>query len=238
MSKYPDIFTDELTIKPILYCIVPSPLYTGGFVYQLLEAIGDPFTYKQSDITKNTKKLKDFLELCKVEMIILDEFQHLIDSKRHKVILECSDWLKNLINSTKIPVVFAGLSSSVQVFIENPQLGDRVLNRREISAFDYNDKTYRIILDQFDKALPFESKSSLAQSGIWERILIATEGVMGYTKILLTEGTNLALKMNKPLIDEEILFLAYNNKLFHRNPVNPFSPTFNTGKFIKNKYMK
>lgn len=237
-KKYPDIITDEVTIKPILYCRVPSPAYTGGLISALLDAIGDPFYYKTSTIQKNTKRLKDLLKICQVEMIILDEFQHLIDSKRQKVILESSDWFKNLISDTRIPVLFAGLPDAEKIFIENSQLGDRVLNRRKIAPFSINDKTFRIILDRFDSALPFEHKSSLTQSGMWEKIYIATNGVMGYIKILLKEGTDLALKAGKTGLDNEILFNAYSNHLSHTCIDNPFSPTYNVKKNLKQKYGK
>lgn len=237
MKQYPDVETETATIKPILYCRVPCPAYTGALLSALIQAIGDPFYAKQQSTTVKRQKLENFLKKCKVQMIMLDEFQHLVDGNRQRVLMDSSDCFKLIISELRIPVLFAGLPHSEKIFIENNQLGDRVNNRYSIEPFAFNDKAFRIILHQFDLGIPLPNISGLAQPGTWERIYIATEGVMGYMKILLKESTKLALDFNTECINDEILFKAYSNKLYHHCSDNPFSPTFNLEKAIKAKLL-
>ena len=235
MKQYPDTETDTVTIKPILYCRVPCPAYTGALLSALIQAIGDPFYAKQQSTTVKRQRLENFLKKCKVQMIMLDEFQHLVDGNRQRVLMDSSDCFKLIISELRIPVLFVGLPHSEKVFIENDQLGDRVNNRYSIEPFAFNDKAFRIILHQFDLSIPLSNLSGLAQPGTWERIYIATQGVMGYIKILLKESTKIALDSNIEYISDEVLFKAYNNKLYHHSSYNPFSPTFNIEKAIKTK---
>lgn len=232
IKKYPDNLTEEGTVKPILYCEVPCPATINGLVSTLLLALGDPFYNRKSTIIDKTFRLEKLLKKCRVQLIILDEVQHLIDSNRKKLIHDSSDWFKNLIAKTKIPVVFVGLEYSLQVFEENKQLGSRVLNRFSIKPFDFSDKTFKIILHFFDQALPLIDPSDLSKDNIWQQIYIATHGYLGYVKVLLKEATKIAIEENYNKLTLPILAKAYENKLKHIFDINPFLPGFNLNKAI------
>jgi len=223
-EKFPDILTEEGTIKPILYCSVPCPATSNGLVSALLEGMGDPFYYKRSTIYFKKSRLKDFLRKCNVELIILDEVQHLIDSNRRKLIRETADWFKLLITETNIPVIFVGLEYALQVFEENKQLGSRVLNRYQMKPFGDNDKSFRILLHCFDKSLPLKNLSNLENDEISKYILTATQGRLGYLKVLLKEALKIAIDENYNHITIPILSKSYENKLKHLCGPNPFLP--------------
>jgi len=52
------------------------------------------------------------MEACKVELLILDEFQHFQDRDSLKVLKTASDWLKLLMDENGVPIVLAGLPYS------------------------------------------------------------------------------------------------------------------------------
>jgi hypothetical protein len=235
MHRYPDIITDSITLKPTLYFKVPSPAYTGSLKSRILEALGDPFYDKVYKHQQSDARIDHLLKKCKVELIMVDEFQQLIDSKRHKVLMDTSDWFKDLIDKLRISIVFIGLPYSERVLTENAQLGNRIPYRHKLKPFDFDDKGFRVFLARFDEKLPFENMSNLAQPGTWEKIYLATGGVVGFVKLLLRESTKLAALENLPCISDEILFKAYNRVLYFLSTDNPFSPTYNLRKAIKDK---
>lgn len=234
-SVYPHIDTETITLKPVLYLKTPPPAYLGSLKSKILEALGDPFFAKTLRNYESDYRIKSLLEKCKVELIFLDEFQHLVEGNRHKVLIDSSDWFKTLIEECKISVVFAGLPYSENVLIENEQLGNRVKIRHELKPFEFNNKDFRIFLHQLDNQLPFEEISNIAQDDTWQRIYLATGGVIGFVKTLLAESTLLAATQNLPCINNDILYDAYNNMLHYLSPDNPFAPTYNLRKAIKEK---
>lgn len=234
MSKYSDIIEPEGTIRQIVYCQVPCPANIGGLVTELLRAIGDPFYNKRASIIQKTHTLYELLLKCKVKLIILDEVQHLVDRNRQTLIKESSDWFKKLIFDTKIPVIYVGLPDSLKIFIENDQLGSRVLNRYTIEAFDFYKKDFRAILKLLDESLPLSLYSGLADPDIWKRIYIATNGLIGFVKVLIKESTKLALDHNTERITMPILSNAYDQKLAQIFGDNPFTPGFDLEEHIEN----
>lgn len=237
-KKYPDIVTEEVTLKSVLYVKVPAPAYIGSLKSKILEYLGDPFYNKILRGYQSDSRITTLLKRCGVQLILLDEFQHLVEGNRHKVLIDSSDWFKNLIDDCGISVVFIGMPDAENVLIENKQLGNRVRIRHSLKPFEFNSKEFRIILDKFDTQLPFEEKSNLAQDDIWKRIYLATGGIIGFIKILITESTRLAAKEELSCINEEILYKAYNNKLYDTSSDNPFSPAYNLRKALKDKALE
>src|SRR5437764_5283768 len=86
----------EKRITLVLVVNVPSPATVKGLGSAMLEALGDPAADKGA-VSSITLRLKAYIKDCKVELIILDEFQHFDDRQSRKVLKTLSDWLKNLI---------------------------------------------------------------------------------------------------------------------------------------------
>lgn len=235
LRRYPDYDEPEGVVKPILYSSIPCPAYIGPMIAQLLYDMKDPFwnrAYRNTGVL--TLRLYELLKKCRVQLILIEESQQLVDRDRKKLIRESSDWFKGLINKTKIPVAFLGLHNSTKIFIENEQLAGRVLSRKELEPFQYGDKGFRAFLQIFDMQLPFQNTSSLAQSNVWERIYIATNGYVGFIKPLLIESTKIAAYHNMNSINLPVLAHAFNNKL-SLNGSNPFVPGFDLETAIKKK---
>ena len=60
-----------------------------------------------------TNRAARLLKHCGVELIVLDEFHHLFDVDRAKVMTKASQWLKVLIVNTGLPVVVCGIPEAV-----------------------------------------------------------------------------------------------------------------------------
>ena len=62
-----------------------------------------------------------------MRLIILDEFQHFVDKDSWRVLKNVSDWLKNLIDETEVPIVLIGMPYAVEI-LDAP--GNEQLQRR------------------------------------------------------------------------------------------------------------
>lgn len=92
------------TVVPVLSAAIPIPASVKSLVTELLLRLGDPLAERGS-VLNQTHRIKLLLKSCQVELIMLDEFQHFIDRDSLKILQTVSDWLKDLLNETKIPLI-------------------------------------------------------------------------------------------------------------------------------------
>jgi type II secretory pathway predicted ATPase ExeA len=228
-KEYPRIHTQERTLVPVLFATVPVPATCKSLVTTLLAAIGDPAAEKGSQISQ-TFRLKRYLEACKVELLILDEFQHFQDRDSLKILKTVSDWLKVLMDETGVPIVLAGLPYSHTILDAhgNEQLQRRFAIRIELEPFHYETsrerQDFRRFLNVIDDKLPLAERSDLADPGTALCIYEATNGVVALVMNLLRRATAIALESNRERITLDVLSLAYEQRLAANNPsnANPF----------------
>jgi Cdc6-like AAA superfamily ATPase len=233
-KQYPRELVGPKTIIPVLYLKVPPRLRTPkALASKILAAMGDLFANSGTD-EEMGRRIVQFVHDCQTEMIILDEFQHLIDRDTHNVLATASDWLKLLTEELNIPVVLCGLPESNQIFEYNEQIDGRYPRRIILNPFGFEDKEqqkkYRTFLKSLDEELPFAKPSNLSDPIIASKIHYVTEGVPRYIKDLLIEATKLSLKRGLDAIDEDALHDAFHrltrsNQRYIDNPFN--SPDFN-----------
>ena len=227
-KKYPDVSASDGEYKNVLYSRIPCPAYIGGLASKLLYDLGDPFYHRHGNITVTTHRLYDLLKACGVKIIFLDEVQHLVDRNSQKLIRDSSDWFKELIDETKIPVIFLGMPDSKRIFNENEQLANRVRITESISPFKCDE--VRKILFFYDQLLPFSDLSGFADPDMSRRIYLASKGLMKNIHDIITESAVNALQSNSSRITMPMLYNAY-NKLFYNNfDDNPFAPNMDLHK--------
>ncbi len=225
---YPRKTTKEGTIVPILSSTVFCPATVKGLVTGLLDSLGDPMA-DRGTITNQTLRLYHLMEKCRVEMIILDEFQHLIDRDLDKVMAVASDWLKNLLNRTRIPMVLIGLPSSVRILNTNSQLRRRFSITKELKPFGWEtpeqQKGFIRFLRATEEALPFPERSHLSKPQMAHRFHCATRGTISNVMKIVRTAAIMAIRQNMPCLTLDLLSLAYEDEiasLYPEHP-NPFS---------------
>ena len=229
MRSHPRIVTEEATVVPVLYATVPVPATCKSLVTALLTAIGDPAAEKGSQVTQ-TLRLKRYIGACKVELLILDEFQHFQDRESLRVLKTVSDWLKVLMDETGVPMVLAGLPYSHTVLDDenNEQLRRRFALRIELAPFGFKTsrerQDFRRFLNIIDEKLPLAEGSDLADPATAFCIYEATDGVVAHVMKLIRCATVIALESRREKLTMEILSLAYEQRLAANNPGkrNPF----------------
>ncbi|MCM3410215.1 TniB family NTP-binding protein [Metabacillus litoralis] len=217
---------DGYTIVPVLYNKVPVGATPKSVASSLLRSLGDP-AYDKGTENSQTARLLHFIKTCQVEMIIIDEFQHLIDRETKHVLNKASDWVKSFCDDAGVPIILCGMPESKKIFAHNDQLDRRFTEKIEMIGFKYSTKEeqieFRTFLKSIDEQLPFCNSSYLASKKMSDKIFYATNGVPYYVNKILLEATTLAAKSGDDSIDENHLYEAFNmikvaNRPFVSNP--------------------
>jgi Cdc6-like AAA superfamily ATPase len=181
-SRYAQREEDDITIIPVLKVDTPAGPTVKNLAEEILVALNDSMSHRGSAEQK-TQRVYYFLKMCKVELIIFDEFQHFVENAKRSEISRITDWLKNLINKAKIPVVLLGLPSSEHLLKLNPQLARRFSSRYSLNPFDFSDEAgiqeFRGILRVIEQSLPLPT-ISLSSYGMAKRFYFATFGLIDF----------------------------------------------------------
>jgi Cdc6-like AAA superfamily ATPase len=201
LAKNPRSETNDGSIIPILSTSLPPNATPITASEQLLSDLGDPLAFSRgNDPVKIAKEMSDLMKLCGVELIIIDEFQHMIDRKNKQILHSAADWLKMLIVRSKIPVVLFGMPYSVLILEANNQLAGRFELQHTLEPFRLNNKENRILYKTFlamlDDALPFHESSDLAAPDMMKRIYAFSQGNLRRIRKLINRSSRLALRDN------------------------------------------
>lgn len=161
----------------------------------------------------------------------MDEFQHFIDRDSKKVLQTISDWLKNLMDSTRKPIVLVGMPHSHNILDAdgNEQLRRRFSMRVQLDSFNWVDAEdrgdFRKFLQIVDEKLPLNEPSNLSDTNMAYQIYLASEGVVSKVMKLIRRATVMALDLSRERLDLDLLDIAYEECLAAHTPAqeNPFS---------------
>lgn len=226
--KYPRRVTQISTKVPILSAAIPVPATVKAVVTKLLWELGDP-AYNKGTTVNQTIRLINLIKDCQVELLILDEFQHFIDRDSAKVLKTVSDWLKNFILDTNIPIILVGLPESEQILRlqSQSQLSRRFANRYYLPPFEWQSdegEEFRTFLHLLESSLPLEKPSNLSALDTSMRFYYASDGVIAYVMKLIRYGTYLAFTQEQESLNSNVLAAAFEKyvRADKPNKVNPF----------------
>lgn len=216
-------------VPVVLYEIEP-PATILGMVTGLLSALGDTHA-DRGNTTNKSVRLRTLLKECETELLILDEFQLFLEADSPKALQKISDWLKGLINKTKIPIVMCGMPYSIGVLYtkNNRQLRDRFQLREVIEAHEWDSSeeepgNFRTFLTMIDTELPLDP-SDLGSVETAYRIYCATNGYPRQVMYLIQTAAYRALERGLQKIDLELLAEVYERRYRKEYPkrLNPFN---------------
>lgn len=231
VKQFPRYEGVDRTVVPVLHLELPSQPTVKNVAERILIELGDPFAEKGSAEGK-TARIVTLLKECYVELVILDEFQHFVDRSSEKVEYKVADWLKSLINASKVPFVLMGLPRCQRILDVNEQLRRRFLPRISLHRFRINilaeRKQFYGVLKSLEKSLPFQGRSALTDKTVIPCLYYATHGVIDHAMKLVSEALSIALSENQQTIDREVLRQAFERVIWAdaRDQDNPFHSAF------------
>jgi hypothetical protein len=190
-AAFPSRRTEAGIVKPVINVSTPSKPTVKGLAAEMLRAIGDPRHEEGTEIAK-TARLYRLMEEIGSRVLLIDEFQHFYDKATNQVMHHVADWLKILVDQTKVVLIVSGLPTCWQVIDQNEQLVGRFLAPLVMPRFNWADEYLReeflAILAAFHEAMSAQFEMpDLASEEMGLRMYCATGGLMGYITRLLRQ---------------------------------------------------
>jgi Cdc6-like AAA superfamily ATPase len=207
----------EVTQIPVLVATIPHRASDKAVVTELLRELGDPDP-EDGSTEEQTSRLLDLLEKCGVELIILDEFQHIIDAESDKVLMKVANFLKRILKVSRKPLVLVGMPNSVRILDGNPQFNRLFTKRMHIEPLAWSDKEeqkcdLKRFLDQVDDLLPLPVRSQISCHDIAYKFYLATGGNIARVMKLVRKAAEFAINNEEDSITENHLYRAFNDQL-------------------------
>ncbi len=229
-EAFPRTITQTRTIVPVLYVETPSPVTVKSMCSNMLDALGDPVAFKGTQANMN-HRLIGFIQDCDDELIILDEFHHLIDSETNRILEKVSDWLKSLIKKTGKPFLVVGIEGKVEIILRtNSQLSRLFPIREKILPLVYEptkENEFVQFVVHAEKGLGMQLTNTMPRAELLYRLHYASDGIIGHIMNLMRYATLHAGNEGHEMIEEVDLRCAFERRIANVlwNKVNPFEET-------------
>jgi hypothetical protein len=218
-DSFERVLTEEGVHVPVFYVKVPSPVTIRDLAQETLRRLGDP-AYDKGTRASMTVRLAGLIKACGVELVILDDFQHLIDSKTNHILAQVSDWLKVLIKETEVPFLVVGIEGRVEVILQaNPQLSRLFAAREKLEPFRW-DWSREETMQEFSRFVHYVERAiekpltaELPRTELLYRLHYATDGVVGNLMNLMLNTALMAGERGKSSLELVLLSLAFQKRL-------------------------
>ncbi|EJC6765622.1 TniB family NTP-binding protein [Vibrio parahaemolyticus] len=210
---------------PVIHIEMPDNAKPVDAARELLLQMEDPLALYDTNLARLTKRIVELIPLLGVKLIIIDEFQHLVDESSNKILTQVGNWLKGILNKSKCPIVLFGMPYSKLVLQANSQLHSRFSIQFNLRPFNYQEGegTFKTFLQHLDEALPFEKQTGLAKEGLQEKLYAFSQGNMRSLRDLIYQASIEAIdNHHESITKDDFLFASQltsgNKPTFWKNP--------------------
>ncbi|MFD1009107.1 TniB family NTP-binding protein [Oceanisphaera ostreae] len=210
--------------RPLLISRIPSKPTLSATIIELLKDLGQSSSiYRQgrsSDLSL-TEALIQCLVRCKTELMIIDEFQELVEFKSGVKRSEIANRLKLVSEKARVSIVLVGMPWAEKI-TEDPQWASRLMARRLIPYFKLSENPENFIrfLMGLAKAMPFTELPKLERQHTVFALFSACDGCLRTLKYLLDEAVKQALLADAQTLTTEHLSKSFS--LLYPTKINPF----------------
>ena len=229
-AEFPRQETVHGSVIPVFYLETPSPATVKIMASRMLEQLGDPAAYIGTIGPLNSRLIK-LLKACQVELVILDDFHHLIDTETDRILAKVSDWLKVLIKETNIPFLVVGIEGKVDRILQaNAQLSRLFAAREMLFPFVWQPgnqaaiQAFHVFVRTVEKSIGKQLEGTMQRTELLYRIYYSTNGVVGNVMNLMRYAVMLAEESSLSVLSQSLLAQAFEKRLgkHMRGKVNPF----------------
>lgn len=188
--------------------VIAASLKEGPTVSQIQNELLRNFNYglstsKGANNNEVNTILVTAIEQHDVQLIALDEFQHIFQYTSEKYASTVIDWLKRLMNMTRVPVALSGTELMERLATVDPQLTTRIPTVLRLSPFKLSRDWLGFLL-----ALSNESKDidiSIIHKQLPKETFAATEGSPRLLKSLLVQAIVLLVDQGVTVLTPSVL---------------------------------
>ena len=220
--------TESATRQPVLKVTLQPDARPKGIAADILLALEDP-AWSSGTVQTLTNRAVKLLDRCGVELIVLDEFHHLFDADRLKIMTKASQWLKVLIVNTGIPIVVCGMPVAEHVLVAE-HTERRFKERLTLQCFNWRTPAGRRefcgMLKKLDDSLPLAKPSAIAERELAGRFYLACRGNSDYLMTLIRGAVREALQRGNEQIEQSDLARVFEQRLSHQRVLSEQSNPF------------
>jgi hypothetical protein len=188
---HPESMDGRQVIRPALVVRLKASARLTSVVSATLRELGDPRPDHGTPEARMDRMLK-LLERQRVEVLIYDEFQHLINSDTDKIAYDAGDAVKSLCDAKVCKVVLSGVTHAERVIHTNTQLPGRARKPVYMVPADWRDPlqrlAFQIFLNEIERALGLPGPSGLGSLATAHRIHHFARGLYGFAHNLVREA--------------------------------------------------
>jgi Bacterial TniB protein len=179
-DAYPPFVGEDRTIIPVLYVIVPPVPSMKSMLTAFLDGLGVRNPASGTAI-QQTQRVLTLTKECRVELILVDEGQHLIDRGRERTQTTVADALKVVFDSVEIPAVLAGAPRMERLFTINSQLRRRFAGSYTLRPFNCEDlfAPFRGFIHSISADFQKQNRAWLASPEVARLLFFASDGIAG-----------------------------------------------------------
>ena len=223
---------------PILMVTLKANQTTKGLAQNILvrleEELGIATLWQRGNENQLLQRVQTYIRAYGIELLILDEFQHLIHSERKEVAISVAETVKSFMNDGLVPVVMSGIEDAWRPIKANRQLQLRCIPPLVFNPIDAESPEEWELFGDFLVGFQAELErlgligdavSVLSDGAVADKLYDACGGVIGELCSLLKDALYLALCADDDAITEHHLADAVDQKfLMEPGRVNPFRP--------------
>ena len=182
------------------------------------------------------RRTEHYLKLAKVELLVLDEIQHLVHSDNKKVINSVSETVKRMLIKGSCPIVLSGIEAAWKVFETNAQLKHRAEPKIDLGPLEATNPEHMKLFKEFmahygarlEKEGVIKRPETLMAPGILAAILEVSGGVLGSACNLLKAAVTVVTRDGRDAITTPDLRQAAEKAFVEMDLVdgNPFEGEF------------
>jgi hypothetical protein len=230
VTLFPRLEQTNGTRIPIFYAETPSPVTVKAMAATMLVRLGDPAAHQGTLWALNYRLIRLMID-CQVELVILDDFHHLIDRETNRILEQVSDWLKVLIKETGVPFLVVGINGTIERILDtNAQLSRLFAVRQTLEPFrcDLADEAgvqeFARFVHYAEQVVAVPLPVTLPRLELLRRLHYATQGVVGNLMNLLRYAAWLTRQQQQETITLATLASAYDKRLSKhlKGEANPF----------------
>jgi hypothetical protein len=231
-QKYPQVSLAERDLIPVLHVPIPAAATVAGMLEVMLEKLGDPSPSAGTNSAKAARFIK-LARACGVELMLFDEGQHVQDRGKHSTQYLVGDCIKMIVDEVGVPTVLLGLPRVEMLLRVNEQLRRRFTCRLQMALGQHTTFPLHMeCLQLFTSLAPALPVPLTPGNYDWDefgrRLHAATDGRVGYVKVLLLGAIGLVFRHNLKEISPRELETAFTEEIWDAGigPLNPFNEEF------------
>jgi len=203
-------------IRPVVLISLDNVRTSDDLCRVLLAELGDVMSNRGTSLDR-VRRVQEYLARYKVEVVLIDEAQHVVSRGQAVTLQATADFVKGLIERTRIAYVLAGVAAAGDFFMIDEQIRNRFMTPVELRIELSHDSTVELdgvkgiltLIYKLQEKVAFFGRSDLYNLGAGSRLCLATDGRIGKILDLLQDAGKKAIADRRDSVTQKDLAQAY-----------------------------